>query len=334
METDLGCIEHNLINIRRLIGHRELTLMIKANAYNHGVKGVVSISEGIVDRYGVATLSEAIELKSYGVRKPISIFSYNVDDIPYIIENKFTPIIYNHQSLDALIKNRYQDFDIKIDSGMNRFGFNNHNDISTVIKKLKKAHLEPRVLLTHFASNERVDEQILCFQNLANPFVNEYVSIKSVLSATSGILQGHYFDGVRAGLIAYKGSLRVVSRILDIKYVRAGAHVGYDGDYVPTKSTRIAIISGGYFDGIKRSYKGASVIVGDAFAHIVGKISMDTTLVDIGEISAKVGDRVIILDNATINSYCLADNTNEYEIITSIKGRGKRIYKYHGKEFN
>lgn len=308
--------------------------MVKANAYNHGVKGVVGISETIVDRYGVATLSEALELKKLNVSKPISIYSYNISDIPCIVENKFTPIIYNNLGLDALIRTGHQDFDFKIDSGMNRFGFNNPKDVSVAITKLKKATLKPRALITHFASIKSIGEQIRRFNQLVKPFEKDFCGIKSILSASSGIAQGYYFDGVRAGLMAYNGAFRVISHILDIKRLGVGARVGYDGDYRASEQTRIAIISGGYFDGIKRSYKGALVSINGYKAKIVGKVSMDTTFVDIGDIPAKIGDEVIILDDSTMNSYCLADNTNEYEVITSIKGRAKRIYKYYGQEFD
>lgn len=308
--------------------------MVKADAYNHGLKAVSEISSSIVDRYGVATIDEAIALRKIQHHKPISIYSYEVKDFPTIIEYGLTPIIYNKPSLDALLKYGYQDFDVKIDSGMHRFGFWYENDIAICFKRLKKYGFSPRALITHFASRDSIKEQVDVFNNKTSLFFAEFPTAKRILSASSGIREGLFYDGVRVGFMAYDKALKVYSSIIDIRKLKAGDKAGYDGDYVASKDTRIAIINGGYYDGIRRAFNGAEVLINGRIAHIIGKVSMDTTMIDIEDIPARIGDRVLLLCDKTIDSYCLHGNTNEYEILTSIKGRNKRAFTYYGKRFD
>lgn len=305
--------------------------MVKADAYNHGVQGVVEISKNIVDRYGVATLGEAVTLRKMGVVSPICVFSSEVNDMPYAKEYDLTLVIHNLQGLNSLMKTKHTDYHIKIDSGMRRFGFSNRNDVLNAVKLIKEYGVKPRAIHTHFASSETIEEQVKAFDKLTKPIIDCFNPINLILSATSGIERGYLYDGVRAGLIAYRKSLKVCSRVLEIKSILPGEKVGYDGAFAPSYPTKIAIVSGGYYDGIRRSYKGAEVIVNGCIAHIVGKVSMDTTIVEIGDIPTSIGDEVIFINADTIDSYMEKGNTNEYEVLTSIKGRAQRIYYYNGK---
>lgn len=306
--------------------------MVKADAYNHGVEGVVCISNNIVDRYGVATLDEAIKLRQMGVAKPINLFSFESKDIEEVIKYHITPVVYNEPTLLAIEQKQYSNFDIKIDTGMNRFGFKSHYEFQVVFDSLKKSGLEPRAIHTHFYSNESVLEQ----KDKLYLFLKDYSfkNSKIIASASLGISRGIFLDGVRVGLMAYHNALEVQSEVLSVKEIGAYERVGYDGSYVPNNSTRTAVISGGYFDGISRSYKGAKVLINDKYATIVGKVCMDTTIIDVGEIPIKIGDKVVVLSPRTIDSYINSCNSSEYEVITSIKGRGKRIYSYNGQSYN
>ncbi len=309
--------------------------MVKANAYNHGIEGVIGVSKNIVDRYGIATLEEGIQLRNLGVSNPISVFSYTLDDIKYLKKYNITPVVYNFKTLHKIIQEHICEFDIKIDSGMRRFGFSTLEECEQIVKTLKANGLTPRSLMTHFKSKESISEQVNVFNALNMPFVSGFKNYKLVLSASSGVDVGAFFDGVRVGLNAYKNALSVHSNILDVKNVTKGDAVGYDGYFCPSNDTRIAIISGGYYDGIKRSFSGAPVMIRNKIARIVGKICMDTTIIDIGDIKAEIGDDVIIFNTDLIDEYLKIDKTtNEYELLTTIQGRIARGYIYHGQKYN
>ncbi len=309
--------------------------MVKADAYNHGLAGVVDASRKIVDRFGVATLDEAIKLRMLDDSTPISMFSYEVKDLELVSKYNITPVIYNENTLKYLFKVKHADFDLKVDSGMNRFGFNSVERCKEVVSLLRKEGLCPRTIMTHFSSCDFIEEQIREFYSLTQEFRTAFPNVKLILSASNGIERGKYFDGVRAGLIAYKNALTVKSNILDVKEVLKGGRVGYDGLYKAENDTRIAVISGGYYDGIKRSFSGASVIINGSFVPIVGRICMDTLIVDLKDVKAKINYEVEVLSSKNLSSFLKADNTtNEYELLTSIKGRAKREYIYNGKRFN
>ena len=302
--------------------------MVKADAYNHGVNKVAPFTEQIVDRYGVATLKEGVWLRKLGVKKPISVFNCLPQDIKSVKQYDLTPVVYNFNTLRAIASERIEDFDLKIDSGMNRFGFKTIEEVLSVVKVLKQIGLKPRSICTHFASAAAIHAQLSAFTGLIEPLL--YCGKVPInVSATSGINQGHYADGVRAGLIAYSGALKVCSEIIAIKGVDKGEGIGYDHAYVAKDNELIAIISGGYYDGIMRSYEGACVNINGYSCPIIGKISMDTTFVKLN-VQAKVGDKVIVIDNNTLDSFVRASNASIYEIITSIKGRCERRY-YNGQ---
>lgn len=304
--------------------------MVKANAYNHGIDGVAYIAKNIVDRFGVATIDEARRLRETGIKLPISLFGCYNADLDKVKQYNITPVAYNLNLFKNILEKGISEFDIKIDSGMHRFGFNEEKDVFLIVQLCKEYGVKPRAVHTHFMSPVKIDNQIFSYNRIIKP-ISDYCSFKHILSASSGIDRGHYFDGVRLGLKAYKNALEITSIVLDVKEIKKGEQVGYDGDFCPLNNTRIAIVGGGYYDGIRRSYKGAFVKINDQLFNIVGKVSMDTFFVDVGYHQVNIGDKVIVLSNDTLNSFIGVANTNEYEVIVSINGRGKRIYEYNGK---
>ena len=304
--------------------------MVKANAYNHGIDGVTYIAKNIVDRFGVATIDEARQLREMGIKTPISLFGCHDVDLDKVKEYSVTPVAYNLNLFKNILEKGISEFDIKIDSGMHRFGFNDEKDIFHIVKICKEYGVKPRAVHTHFMSPLMMNSQISSYNRIIKP-ISDYCSFKHILSASSGIDHGYYFDGVRIGLKAYKNALEITSVVLEVKDVRKGEQVGYDGDYCALNNTRIAIVGGGYYDGIRRSYKGAFVKINEQLFNIVGKVSMDTFFVDVGYHQVNIGDKVIVLSNDTLNSFIGVANTNEYEVLVSINGRGKRIYEFNGK---
>ncbi len=309
--------------------------MVKADAYNHGLSGVVDVSRNIVDRFGVATLDEAINLRSIDASTPISMFSYEEKDLDFVSKYNITPVIYNENTLTRLTQVKFNDFDIKIDSGMKRFGFQSLQKCEELVAILLKEKFYPRTLMTHFSSDKAIDRQVLEFDRLTQDLRINFPNTKLILSASNGIKRSKYYDGVRVGFLAYKNALTVKSNVLEIKEVSRGDRVGYDGLYKAKNDTRIAIISGGYYDGIRRSFSGTNVVINGSAVPIVGRICMDTLIVDLNEVTANVNDEVEVFSCKNISSYLKSDRSiSEYELLTAIKGRAKREYIYNGKRVN
>ena len=301
--------------------------MVKADAYNHGVNKVAPFTESMVDRFGVATVKEGMWLRKLGITKPISVFNYLSHECKKVIDYSLTPVAYNFDTLRSILSGEIKDFDLKIDSGMNRFGFKSIDEVETLQKLLRSSNVMPRVIHTHFAGEESISKQIKRFEELVKPLA--HLGLPRCASATNGIKRGYYMDGVRAGLIAYEGGLKATSEIIVVKNVLKGERIGYDYEYTAKADEKIAVICGGYYDGIMRAYSGACVTVNGSTCPIIGKVSMDTAIIKLNT-DAVVGDRVTIWDKDTINDFANSANVTVYEVITSIKGRCERKY-YHGQ---
>ena len=308
--------------------------MVKADAYNHGLEGVIHISDDVVDRYGVATLEEGINLRRLGINKPVSVFLYQNSDFNDVVKNRLTPVIYNEETLKSILNSKHNDFELKIDTGMNRLGFKTQASINATFDKIFKAGLLPRAVHTHFYSKDSIRTQQLRYWRNLEPFKEVLLSTKKILSASQGILNKEFSDGVRAGLIAYKNALRVTSNVVEVKSVFRGESVGSEGKYKPKTNTTVALIAGGYYDGIRRAYAGAEAVINGKKTRIVGNVNMDSTFIEVGDIPLKIGDIVTLIDSSTLESYVKVSNSTEYEVITSIKGRAKRIYSYHGQKYD
>ena len=119
--------------------------------------------------------------------------------------------------------------------------------------------------------------------------------------------------------------MKITATILNIVPVKKGEYVGYGKNYMASQNMRVACVSIGYADGYLRANSNKSrVIVNNQYANIVGNICMDLFLIDVTNISAKVGDEVIVLGEAIgkkITATEIAQNTNtiEYEVLTNFK---------------
>lgn len=129
---------------------------------------------------------------------------------------------------------------------------------------------------------------------------------------------------VRAGICAYKGAMSAKSTVLESRYVHKGESVGYG--YLPlAHSTGVAIVFGGYADGILREKPPCVSINGKKYAPI-GNACMDVFAVDTGEYMAKVGEAVTLFDSESIDEAAKDRNTIAYCIMTSLHGRVNRCY--------
>jgi alanine racemase len=166
----------------------------------------------------------------------------------------------------------------------------------------------------------------------------DYIHMSNTASVST-IEYPQQFNFFRIGLGIYglgpdRANLQPImtwkTRIVNIKTVPIGSYIGYADSYQTTRLTRIALLPIGYYDGYQfRLSNKTSVLINDSYAPVIGRIAMNITIIDVTDISAAIGDEVMILGNAKkINPHTLAtiaEIKNVREIITGINPIIKRM---------
>ncbi|HEY5561885.1 MAG TPA: alanine racemase [Clostridiaceae bacterium] len=367
-EINLDNLVSNVKEIRNLIGDKELIAVVKADGYGHGAVEIANtlVQEGI-DRLAVSMLSEAIELRFGGVKKPILILGFTPPgEFEKLIELDIEQTIYDFDmarllSETAVRLGKIGIVHIKVDTGMGRIGFlPNENSISTILKIVKLEGLEIRGIFSHFSTSDELDKtyskgQIEKFNWVINRLEEERVHIKlKHLSNSAGIMdiKEAYYNAVRAGIILYgyypskevmrdklrlKPVLCLKANIIHIKEVKAGEYISYGRKYRTSKVMIIATLPVGYADGYSRKLSNNGfVIVKGCKASIVGTICMDQFMIDVTNIpDLKVGDEVIIIGTEGALHFTAEDmadslGTISYEVICGISKRVPRVYIENG----
>lgn len=362
-EINLGAIEHNLNEIKKLLGEGVKTLaVVKADAYGHGLVPVSKRIENKVDYFAVATVEDALALRENEIRKPIIILSYT-SPLQYdaLLGNDITATIYNVEEA-KLLSDMAEEQGVKvkihvpIDTGMGRIGFTPDEkgaDSVCEIFGMKGLYLEG--LFSHYALADCADKTVAQKQSeLFDNFVEMlekrgvYIPIKHMNNSAGTIDLPKKYDMCRVGIALYglypsdevdmetiklRPAMEVFSHIVHLKTVPAGTKIGYGHIYEAPSERRIATVSIGYADGYKRCLTGVGyVLIGGKKAPIVGKICMDQFMADVTDIpDIKVGDTVVVMGKdgdeeitaEKLGSMCHSFN---YEIICSFMPRVKRIY--------
>jgi alanine racemase len=332
-------------------------VMVKAFGYGSGGFEIAKLLEHLqVDYLGVAFADEGISLKMGGIKSPIMVLNPENTSFRAIIQHELEPEIYCLKGLNAFLKiteekklKKYP-IHIKLDTGMHRLGFQEH-DLPSLISTLKNTpSIKVKSILSHLATSDDLENQdfaraqIELFEKLSKSIMNELNinPIRHILN-TSGIsnFSESQYDMVRLGIGLYGisnddreqkylenvGTLKSV--ISQIRTIEKGESVGYGRKFIASKTTKIATIPIGYADGISRLWGNevGYVMINKQKATIVGSICMDMLMVDCSEIVCSEGEQVIIFGkNPTVKTIADKTNTIPYEILTSISQRVKRVF--------
>ena len=349
-------------NINLLKGAENFPLMavVKADAYGHGLVEVgLAAEKSGADWLGVALLEEAITLRTHGVRAPILAWlvppgsdfrkavSHDIDIAVSSIK-AFTEI--------ATLPGKPR-IHIEVDTGMSRGGFLDEwkeflrSDFSTV---------EIVGIFSHFArADEPAEKQNVEQINRFNQMVSDLASVGIIpeiqhLANSAATLKNSaaHFDLVRTGIAMYGLSpdvntlgdspslnlmpaMQLRARLHLVKSVPANTPVGYGATAHTSMDTKLGIVAMGYADGIPRIAQGAGVFIDGLRAPIIGRVSMDQFVVDLGAGStAQSGDWVIVFGDGSKGEYTADDwgaasKSINYEIVTRIGPRVPRIYAPH-----
>ncbi len=288
-------------------------------------------TESVIDRFGVATIAEGLELRRAGITAPVTVYSPAPRDIPGIAENGFVPVVHSAETLRAACSSRAKVADVKLDTGMHRMGFQTAGETREAAEALKRAGVKARSVITHFASPGTEKEQYARYRFLKDVFDSGYGAVCAAeTSASDGTADGYILDGVRIGRAAYDGAMRVTGRVISVKNVRRGEKVGYNGSYTAPEDTRLAVVSGGYADGVRRDYAGA-VVTACGSAMTIAAVCMDVFMASGAPLNLVPGDETEVFSAANRDSLIAVSHANIYEIYTSFKGRTERKYIYENE---
>ncbi len=374
-EISLANLRHNFGVVQRHVGAGvTVCAVVKADAYGHGaLECARTLEDEGATWLGVTSLDEAIPLREAGIRANILLMTgFWRGEEEEIIRLALTPTVWECSQIERLdraaarLSVAKHSIHLKIDSGMGRLGIN-VEELPAIISQLQRAtHLTVDGVSTHLASSEVLDapsvpNQLRTFVSAKAMLSHAGFQPKYVHAANTGAvisrteswnnmvrpgiaLYGYYLPFERAGREVSGNNLRLnvkpvltwKTRILSLRDAPANQALGYGGTYVTKAPARIAVLPVGYADGLNRklSSKGR-VIVRESYAPIVGRISMDLTLVDVtGLDGVEVGDEVVLLGSADgisvdAREHAALSDTVLYEILCGIS---KRVPRRHSTE--
>lgn len=361
-EINLDAVRYNLESIREVLDE-EVSIMavVKANAYGHGLCEVSKVLvESGVNYLGVATVDEALTLRKSGLKIPILVLgSVLEEEAKAAVKDDVTLTLCTQELLECLRKiskkGKKPRVHIKIDTGMGRIGVW-HEDAAEFIRKVSEdTSIDIEGVYTHFSSAGR-DElvtkiQISDFEKVLEQIEKEGISVKYKHAANSIAVvdwKKSHLNLVRPGILFYgvypkrsftrdfnlKPVMNLKTKIVHLKDTPPGRSISYGRTYITQKNTKIATIPIGYADGYGRILSNkAKALVRGRYVRIVGMVTMDQTLLDVGGIKdVSVGDEVVLIgrqgdSEISIERIAKLAGTIPYEILSAITDRVPRVYK-------
>jgi alanine racemase len=372
-EIDLDALAANFQIVKSRVGPDiKVMAVVKADAYGHGAVACARrlAVEG-ANWFGVATPEEGIELRQVGISQPIlCLGGFWQGQEAACIGHRLAPVAYRLDMIEALdhaarSAGVVADVHVKIDTGMGRLGvrFDQANEFAEALKRFKNIRVDG--LMTHLAAaDDRSCEPLTInqeqrFETVAEVFRSHgFVPTHLHLANSAGIFDQPRAWGnmVRPGGVLYglwrdvlpplpqssnaAPSFRPVmslrSRIILLKWVPQGETIGYGCTYEASRPTLVATLPIGYHDGYMRGLSNRGrVIVRGTYASVIGRVSMDLTLIDVTNVeSVAVGEVVILLGPEShlgrlalpVEDVAKTAGTLSYELTCGISSRVPRIY--------
>jgi alanine racemase len=357
-EIDIAQLRHNARALVEFAAPAQVMAMIKANGYGHGaLLAARAALSGGAKWLGVSTPDEAVQLRDAGIDSPILMVGWTPPtahadlirlsvDITVCAAEDIRAVAAAASQMGSQAR-----VQVKIDSGMNRFGarLETLDELVAALREHEKSLLITGIF-THFADADGDDGAAT--QAQYERFMRALDSIRLLApralvhccnSAATLRFPSYHHDMVRLGIVFYgfppqhcqgvvdvAPAMRFASVVVHIKSMPAGEQVGYGLTWQAKRPSRIAVVAAGYGDGVSRALSNnGSVSIRGRLAPIVGRISMDQTTVDVtdlGEIS--VGDEVTWFGGAgygnTAADVAQRQGTISYEVLCAVSARVPR----------
>lgn len=346
LEVNLSQLVQNFARFKAMTEPKVHAMaMVKASAYGAGTVIVAKkLIEAGASVLAVAFADEGVVLRQGGITAPIVVLNSDPGSFATMIQYNLEPEIYSFDSLNEYERTVRREglerapIHLKLDTGMHRLGFQ-PDELDALKEKLEQTKLlEVRTVFSHLSSADdtTADDftrgQIERFNQMVDGL--GLVGVVRSLANTAGIErfpEAHY-ELVRLGIGLYRGVGTLKTRVVQVKWVEAGEAVGYNRRWVCDRPTRLAIIPIGYADGMDRRLSNGvgQVAIGGVLCPVVGNVCMDTTIIDTTDLAGEVlsGDEAVIFGRGGESPETIAARigTIDYELLTSISPRIKRIY--------
>jgi len=343
-----AALRGNLARARAHAGERKVWAVVKANAYGHGVERVLT---AFADADGLALLdlAEADRARAAGWRKPILLLEgfFSADDLDLVDRLNLATMVHDDEQLKLLAGHRFNrpiDVQVKLNTGMNRLGFD-PGRFTDVVETLR---LNPSVQVStavmHFANADVVgSDSPLSVEMQLNRFeraLSRWSGQRSVANSAALFMHpGVAGDWVRPGIALYGSSpaasigaadlglgaaMTLSSRVIAVQRVAIGQPVGYGSRWVAARDSRVGIVACGYADGYPRcAPDGTPVAVDGVEVPLVGRVSMDMLTVDLTDLpQSGVGSPVELWGSTlAIDRVAACCSTVGYELMCSLAPR-------------
>lgn len=330
----------------------DIIAVIKADAYGHGdCQAAHSLMEAGCRHFAVSNIVEAAALRRSGIVGDILVLGYSEPSLAEAISDLgLVQIVYSYEYAHLLHQQakkcgRVLPVHLKIDTGMGRLGF--RPDSTNCQKEIKEIQALPYFnvtgCLTHFAGAEKEYTHMQ-----AKLFSKAYGYMGSLVplcrhccnSITALRFPEYHYDMVRLGILLYgippcpcklelREAMAVKSIIAQVKEIPKGASISYDSTFTANEPIRVAAVKVGYADGYPRSLSNKGIMyVQNSAARVLGRVTMDQTIIDITNIDCALGDEVTVFGQGGESIATLAKKADclAYEIICGISARVPRIY--------
>ena len=326
-------LRQNLKTFRSLLARgTNLMVVVKANAYGHGLEAVSRAVIDQADWFGVDALTEALAVEQVAPGKPILIMGHSKgSDARTIVEHGFRQVIYRQDlaralSAAALASDKPAKVHVKLETGTNRQGVGPAEIVSFGEAVAALPGVEVEGAYTHFANIEDTFDpsfaqmQLRRFNEAVKGLAGARIRPTQVhAAATAGILlyPETHFTMVRLGIGAYgiwpSRETRIAARergrqvdlapvltwkanIAQLKTIAAGEYVGYGLAFQASRAITLAVVPVGYYEGYDRRLSSAGrALVGGKAVPVVGRVAMNMMVLDVTDAAPSLDDEVVLL---------------------------------------
>jgi len=302
----LRAIQHNLDLARSQAPSSHLLAMVKGNAYGHGVLELAPRLQG-VDAFGVARVDEGQRLRALGVKQPIVVLHGFNDrqELEACRKDALTPTLHSPHQVDLLSMHQGQDLPVwlKLDTGMHRLGLSPADFKAIIARRVCNV----TCIMSHLANSDQLGHPLNAAQLALFEALTKDLGIHRSLANSGAILTwpSSHFEWIRPGIMLYgcspfgddatsglQPAMTLTAPVLAVHRVAAGDAIGYGGIWRAQKNTRIAVLGIGYADGYPREVPAQMPVwIAGQRRPIVGRVSMDTLMVDIDDLEVAPNER-------------------------------------------
>lgn len=332
VEVDTASLRHNFSAVKSIVPKdAHIMAVVKANAYGAGAikASEIFLQEG-ANYLGVATLDEALELRSHFSKTPILILGYSPNaNASMLIDNDLSAMVFSLEQAEvfsqmALKSQKRLKIHLKIDTGMHRLGLEPNFKSIEIIKKIRALKgLEVEGIFTHLSNADakiktHAKNQMKAFNAFLEQLLDQKIEFQyrhaynsaGILSLCNGN-ENRLLNFYRPGIMLYgfypsngmkescptilKNVISLKARIVQIRSVKKGEFIGYGEHFYTNEETLVGVLALGYADGLARALGNRiQVAINNQLAPLIGKVCMDQCFVKLNDIQAKEGDEVIL----------------------------------------